>query len=174
MQNTSSATGMPVSRRVKEAEDAACKLASQLRSPVMTQVLQRPPAVLCSLQEVEQLSKLWQVSERLCQALQETHMAETAHMLDAVLQQQAAHSAGTVLVWAQQQPEQLLTTITAGLHGVESTAWLYGVRLIDKVITAARTLQDSSSTLTGRIVMRLTEQLEQSGRMGKLWQCDRM
>jgi hypothetical protein len=96
-------------------------------------------------------------------ALLETDPAEALQVLHAVLRQQAARSAGTVLMWAHQRPEQLMSKFTT--LGIEWAAdckcWCTGVSLLESKIT--QTL-DSSSATTGNIIKMITEQLEQSGK----------
>jgi hypothetical protein len=75
-------------------------------------MLQQAPAVHHNQQEVEKIVRLFQDMHALGDALEETDPAEALQVLQAVLQQQAARSAGIVLVWASQRPEQL----SSGAH----------------------------------------------------------
>jgi hypothetical protein len=130
-------------------------------------MLQQARGVHCNQQQVEQIRKLYQDMHPLYKALRETDRAEAKQVLHAVLQQQAARSAGTVMVWAQQRPGQLLDKSVA-LHTMElySSCWWLGVEILKSIFAKVKTL-DSSSTTTGSIITAITEQLEQSGDNGR-------
>jgi hypothetical protein len=167
---------MPPSTRVRKAEDAARKLTDQLRSPVMLGMLQHaPPVGFPDRQQAVQLPSIWTLQSQLVAALKETGSAETVQVLSALLRQQAARSVGTLVAWAQQQPDQLYTM--AGLNALApqghspgavvlnaaGTSWWSGLEVLDRMLVSAITL-DSSSTSAHQIVTTMTEQLEQSGK----------
>jgi hypothetical protein len=137
----------------------------------MSKVLQQMPSTINRKQE-EQLFNCIRVVYALNDALEKAGAAETVRLLDALLQQHAARSAGTLIAWAQQEPEQLIsiTAIEQPAQTADSTVsisntervWVYGWKLLDSIIAKIVVL-DSSSTATHRIVTTTTEQLEQSG-----------
>jgi hypothetical protein len=160
------------SRRVKQAEDAARKLASEISVPAMTKVLQQPPSLLTRQQEGLLLNSLHTL-KKLDAAVLAAGTADTVQLLDAVLRQQAAQSVGTLVVWAQQQPEQLTCTSTtarlpshASLSaemGVPAGVWMLGWTVLSNMFAKAMSLDKSSASFK-RIVTTTTDQLERSGR----------
>jgi hypothetical protein len=102
----------------------------------------------------------------LCEVLDDTDPAEALQVLQAVLQQQAARSAGIVLVWANQGPEQLSSTFDAAYTttNADSKCWYVWVEILLSILTKATTL-DSSSAMMDGFITTITEQLDQSGRV---------
>jgi hypothetical protein len=170
---------MSQSRFAGRAEDAARKLAAQLRNPLMTQSLQQAPpeTVLWNKQQARQLGNCFHELQLLFQALQEAEYgtADAVQALDAVLQQQAAESAGTLIRWMQQRPEQLFSMVTArqqlqGTHRTNSGltvpngVWHLSVAVLKRMLGPVMSL-DSSRTSTHRLTATITDQLQQSGEL---------
>jgi hypothetical protein len=137
-----------------------------------------PPVGFSSRQQADQLPSFWNVMSQLNATLEATSAVETLQVLNAVLQQQIVRHVGTLVAWAQRQPEQLCklpglmavwnATVPQGLSagtavvGVAGASWYNGLQLLDSMLVQARTL-DSTRASSHRIIKSITEQLEQSG-----------
>jgi hypothetical protein len=138
----------------------------------MTQVLQQAPN-LNNRQQAEQLAITLPAMKQTAAVIRKAGTAGATQVLSAVLRQQAAFNAGTLVVWAQQRPEQLwgrkCTEQQAQGSGhtrlalsIIACIWMDGVFLLEEILSKAFTL-DSSSATASRIVTSITEQLERSG-----------
>jgi hypothetical protein len=104
---------------MNQAEDAASKLSSLVRSSKVAQLLQRPlpaqptaahQAVLASCSN-GLLQLLRALPDKLCRSGSPTASEASIQLLDSVLRHQAVHCAGVLLWWLQQQPQQLVAAL---------------------------------------------------------------
>jgi hypothetical protein len=99
---------MRPARRIKQAEGIARELHKLLSSSPLFQLLQRtPPAALTAQLDVR-LLHCGSLLEQMAAALKAVEAAVELRLLEALLQQQAVRSAGTLIAWVQQRREQLL------------------------------------------------------------------
>jgi hypothetical protein len=164
---------MSPARRVKQAEDAARKLASLLSIPATAQVLQHVLPSSINTQQREHLIHAIHALKKLTAALQEACTADTVQVLNAVLRQHVARSIGLLVAWAQQQPEQLIAMTASGVmpqdHSlatwvcVAGHVWELGWVALDSMFSMSFTM-DKNSASHHRIATNITEQLESSGR----------
>jgi hypothetical protein len=86
-----------------------------------------------------------------------------AQLLGAALKQHAARSAGTLLVWLQQQPQQLHITKlqqSALVLNTPESVWSACITLLSEV---SRALSYMTSSTAAPLAAAMTQQLEQSG-----------
>jgi hypothetical protein len=164
---------MRPARRIKQAEEVARRLKALLSSAIMSQLLQRtPPAASAFTAEQEaQLSSCGNVIRQLAAALDEAPSLKV-ELVDVMLKQQVACSVGSLVMWVQQQPEQLLDVKAAGQGRVPRTSvagliiasvWAAGVDLLKNLARVAL-LQTSESAGACILTATLTQQLDQSGK----------
>jgi hypothetical protein len=95
-------------------------------------------------------------------------------LVDAMLQQQAACSVGSLVTWVvQQQPEQHVRAVSAAGHQGSATVifasstaasiWAAGVHLLGRFAAAAA--QHTAESAACKSAARLTQQLDQSGKV---------
>lgn len=166
---------MRPAQRVKRAEDAASKLSRLVRSPQVVQLLQRPPPAQPTAAQQSVLVSYSKSLATLYTALpadgpnNDAGRAVVAQLLRAVLRHQPAQSAGLLMVWTQQQPQQLAAMLQShGLkpqHGTIHGVWVIGTSLVFRLATLLASCMELSScrVTTAELSVNLTQQLLQSG-----------
>jgi hypothetical protein len=164
---------MRPAQRVKQAEEAARRLKALLGSSTMAQLLQRTPPAALTAEQKAQLSRCCDVISQLAAAVKDAPSLRM-QVLDAMLKQEAACSAGSLLTWVQQQPEQQLLDVTAvaiaghqapaagAVRGTTAAIWVTSVHLVERCAAVALLqVQDSAG---GSLAASLTQQLDHSGK----------
>jgi hypothetical protein len=139
----------------------------------MTQVLQQEPKLLNN-QQADLLFSLFQTLSNIDHAARGSGTSDSVQVLNALLQQRAARHTGTLVAWAQQQPELLynMNTIeqppdvaasTWPMLTVPGGIWLLGWTMLVSIMVKAAAL-DVRDASARSIITTLTEQLEQSVR----------
>jgi hypothetical protein len=158
-------------QRSNQAEDAASKLSSLLRSTQVAQLLQHPlPAQPTVLQKAV-LSSCSNSLLQLHTALPETPNNSSSRsallqQLSGVLRHQAVHSTGLLLAWMQQQPQQLVAALrySEDEHAaIMQRLWPTGVQVVFIITLLIRSCSASNSSSTAPLAFTLTQQLHQSG-----------
>lgn len=166
---------MGPAQRAKQAEDAASKLGSLVRSPQVAQLLQQP---LPAQPAAEQKAVLADINSNLQQLYKKlpanpntnSERAATVQLLRGVLHQEAVRSIGVLQVWLQQQPQRLVTALQSydlQLGTIEG-AWYAGMHVmcrIAELLLDCKASRSSSSSTAGAalLVVEMTQQLLQSG-----------
>lgn len=164
---------MGPAQRAKQAEDAASKLGSLVRSPQVAQLLQQPlPAQPAAEQKAvlaDINSNLQQLYEKLPANPNTNSERAAMQLLRGVLHQEAVRSIGVLQVWLQQQPQQLVAALQSydlQLGTIEG-AWYAGMhvmcRIAELLLDCKASRSSSSSTAGGALlVVEMTQQLLQS------------
>jgi hypothetical protein len=159
---------MRPTRRIKLAEGVAREITKMLRSSTMSQLLQRTPSALLTAEHEALLLKCCSLLDQMCAALQADDVGLQLQLLEAVLQQQAVCSAGNLIAWMQQRPEQLLpmdsmlsSNATRGSRAAAGS-WAAGMNFLDCAAAAAAE-QDHQSAAARQMAADMTQQLDQSG-----------
>jgi hypothetical protein len=156
---------MRPARRIKHAEGIDRELHKHLSSSPLSELLQRtPPAALTAQQDVR-LLHCGSLLEQMAAAFETADEAAVdLRLLEALLQQQAMRSAGTLIAWVQQRPEQLLAVKSVlGIPGDgASGCWAAGVQFLDRAAAKAGDL-DHTSAAACQMSANMVQQLDQSG-----------
>jgi hypothetical protein len=166
---------MPRAQCLKPAEDAARKLSSLVCSPKVVHLLQQPlPAQLAAAHQAViascsiGLQQLFQALPTLPASHASGGTAAVLQSLRGVLRHQAAHSAGVLLAWLQQQPQRL----AAALHKRRNDQlqpntieglWFVGMDVMCKLAAflVCCTMEDASSV--AELTLDMTQQVQQTG-----------
>jgi hypothetical protein len=165
---------MPLHRNVQQQQQtgvAASKLQDLLCNPRLSQLLQHPPAADLTARQELVIAACITALQQLGLALQNPPDAATAHhQLSAMLQQEAAHNVGKLLVWTLQRPEQLepgetsdwqaFGAVTASVTAI----WALSSLLLSSMFTAFGEANSSSSG-AATLAVELTQQLRRSGKL---------
>jgi hypothetical protein len=164
---------MRPAQRVKQAEEAASKLSSLVHSSRVTQLLQQPlPAQPTAAQQAVLASCSKSVQQLLTFLPQHTdsslRIAVLLQLLRGVLRHQAVHSAGLLLAWLQQQPQQLAAALLGCNPRLEATVimqslWLTALNLVLSITVLVVNCAAEDSSSTAPLAFNLTQQLQQTG-----------
>jgi hypothetical protein len=138
-----------------------------MSSSTLSQLLQRTPPASLTAEHEAHLLNCGSLFDLMVVALEAEEGAVQLRLLEAVLQQQAVRSAGTLVAWVQQQPEQLLTvnsvtSFTAATGSSALRCWTSGVQFLTRAAAKAGA-QDYGSAATCQMAADMMQQLDQSG-----------
>jgi hypothetical protein len=148
------------------AEAAARKLRMLLNSTSVSQLLQQPPPAAATGQKASTVAGCCGALRQLYAALQGQRAAAagSAQILQAVLQQKAAQSVGTLLSWVLQRPQQLQVKLGPGtahqLHE-PGAVFLHSCAILHTMTAAVRAAGKAADMATACSTM--LQQLDQSG-----------
>jgi hypothetical protein len=163
---------------LKRAEEAARELHSIMSSSSVTQLLQDAPPASLTTDQDEQLRRCFTLLSQLETLIETGEPVLRSAVLTAILQQHAAGSAGSLVAWAAQRPEQLMSltlgevlrgTGTATTGWSSSTAalgWAAGLSFLRCAADAVSKL-DAGSAAASQMTADMTQQLHQSGGWGR-------
>uniref|UniRef100_A0A383WED8 MYND-type domain-containing protein n=1 Tax=Tetradesmus obliquus TaxID=3088 RepID=A0A383WED8_TETOB len=164
-------------QRAKKAEDTASKLSSLLCTHKVAQLLQEPLSAAPKAARQAVLGEFGSCLQWLLKGLpesasNETNKAAAIKLLGGLLLHQAVHSAGGVLEWLQQDPQQLAAAMQSyrgqklehdSLEGV----WCVGMKLMAKfgelLFDCCLANSSSTSRAAAELATSMTQQLLQSG-----------
>jgi hypothetical protein len=157
---------MRPARRIEQAEGFACELRELLSRSTLSQLLQRTTSAPLTAEEDALLYDCGCLLDQMA-ALQAGDEPVDISFLEAVLQQQAVRSAGTLIAWVQQRPEQLLAVesvmgFTATRGSGAPACWTAGVAFLNHAAAKA-SQQDYASPAACQMAADMTQQLDQSG-----------
>jgi hypothetical protein len=158
---------MRPARRIKQAEGLARELHKLLSNTTLSQLLQRTRSASLTAEQEALLVDCGSLLDQMAVALQEDEAALDLRLLEAMLQQQAVQSAGTLVAWVQLQPEQLLSVksvlgFTATRGSGAPCCWASGVHSLTRAASKAGQ-QDYDSAATCQMAANMTQQLDESG-----------
>jgi hypothetical protein len=159
------------------AEAAARKLRMLLNSTSVSQLLQQPPPAAATGHKAGTVASCCDALQQLDAALSDQHAAAagTAQIVQAVLQQKAAQSVGTLLSWVLQQPQQLqlakVETCTAVQQHEPEAVFLHSCGTLHALIVAVRAAQNSRAADMATAWSTLLQQLDQSGGLRSWLSC---
>jgi hypothetical protein len=152
-------------------EEPARQLHNLLQSPAATQLLQQPPPDAVSTQEQYNLLSPMRAHLMTVRLGCEQNHRRTApgRVLGLLLRQHAAHSAGTLVAWLQQRPEQLrldeLPQRPVGSTATAAALWVEGceclMRLALAHVAAVEVPQQGCNAVA--LAAAMLQQLHQSG-----------
>jgi hypothetical protein len=159
-------------RGIQQAEVFARELRDLLSSSTLSELLQRTLSASLTAEQEALLFACCSLFDKMIAAL---YSAEAAHgrlMLEALLQQQAVKSAGTLIAWVQQCPERLLAmTSVFGFTAVTGSGapgcWDAGVHFIGRAAEKAGE-QDYTNAAVRQMAVDMMQQLDQSGKRWSL------
>uniref|UniRef100_A0A383VLF2 MYND-type domain-containing protein n=1 Tax=Tetradesmus obliquus TaxID=3088 RepID=A0A383VLF2_TETOB len=170
---------------LQSLEAAARRLHALLQSQPASQLLQQPPPAAAA-DLTHQQQDLLTSSDMLLQALLETHKQLHAaaaapapgRALGLVLRQQAARSAGTLLVWLQQRPERLRFDLMQQmlLSGADADAaitavlWMRACAWLDIMAQGLAIAEQAPQPgcSVAALAAAILQQLEQSGLLSSM------
>lgn len=164
-------------RAAKQAEDAASKLRNLVHRPQVVQLLQRPLPAAPTAEQQAVLASCSSTLQQLMLALTDSYNSRSGtesvvQVLRRTLRHQPVHSAGVLLAWLQQQPQQLAASLKSsrGLDpGTLEAVWTVGMLMVAgladlllECYVTQRTSRASTAALA-ELGVDLTQQLLQSG-----------
>jgi hypothetical protein len=163
---------MPPRRREQPAaEKAAHKLAVLLKDKAVCQLLQQPaPVAALTRQQAGPLLRC--CSALLCLDTAIVGKATGQLAVASVLRHQAVYSAGVLLAWTQQQPQQLAIVQVADTwndihnHRTQPTLaslWLLSEHVLTAILHAIQCLESDDDIAASGLAQTAMEQLEPSG-----------
>uniref|UniRef100_A0A383WBJ7 Uncharacterized protein n=1 Tax=Tetradesmus obliquus TaxID=3088 RepID=A0A383WBJ7_TETOB len=125
-------------RAAKQAEDAASKLRNLVHRPQVVQLLQRPLPAAPTAEQQAVLASCSSTLQQLKLALTDSYNSRSGtesvvQVLRRTLRHQPVHSAGVLLAWLQQQPQQLAASLKSsrGLDpGTLEAVWTVGMLMV--------------------------------------------
>lgn len=152
-----------------------------MRSPEVVQLLQQPLLALPTQAQLGVLASTSSALEELLAALAEVPSSESSRaasvqLLGGVLRQQAVHSAGVLLMWLHQQPQQLCAIDSffsnpwqpgsiVGAYCIGGV-WQLGMEVVHKLavlLFACMSGGSSCAPAAARLAADMTQQLLHSG-----------
>jgi hypothetical protein len=147
----------------------------------MTQLLQEAPPASLTADQDKLLRQFYSLLWRMEKPLLAEEPALLSSVVTAMLQRHAARSAGTLVAWATQRPEQLMSlefaegppstgacpgaSRTLLSHSTAALGWAVGIRFLGFAADAV-SKQDAGSAAASQMTADMTQQLHQSGRWG--------
>lgn len=169
---------MRPAQRARQAEDAASKLSSLVRSPQVAQLLQQPVPAQPTAAQRAVLASCSSRLDLLYRAMPASLSSSSSgteafvQMLRRALGQQPTHSAGVLLAWLQQQPQQLAAALQGVLSigvqpGTTEAVWCIGMqavaRLAELLLDCCAAKSSSCTATVAELTVNMTQQLLQSG-----------
>jgi hypothetical protein len=150
-----------------------------VQSPAALKLLQQPPPGAAPTVEqrdlIGQTNMLLSTIAEQCNLQDTATAAATGRMLGVLLRQQAARSAGTLVAWLQQQPEQLqISLLQQELDEADETkpaiittanVWMSGLMCLNGMAEALVKIVESPQpgSSSAALAAAMLQQLEQSG-----------
>jgi hypothetical protein len=147
-----------------------------LRSPKAVQLLQQPLPAQPTAAQRAVLASCSSSLQQLSIALSENPSTDSARsasvqLLQCVLCHQPVHSAGTLLVWLQQQQQLTTALLSCSVHQLQASTmeglWFAALQLVSTLavlLHSCSTARESSCTAAAaQLMVDTTQQLLQSG-----------